>query len=123
MALTYDLTAIPDYERVCFIRETELHPVTHALVMLMMHLGLRGSITAKNVEEAVIQVAATQRAFGAQLWQQDDDGKWTTPRYITPDEVRAHVGLVTNANVTRRQWQAMLVRVMRDESVRWVADQ
>ena len=123
MALTYDLTAIPDYAQVCYTEDGTLAPVTHALVMLMLHLGLRGSITAKNAEEAVIQVAATQRAFGAQLREQDDDGRWTIPRFITPDEVRAHVGLVTNANVTRRQWQAMLVRVMRDESVRWVADQ
>jgi hypothetical protein len=123
MALTYELANIPDFEQVCYTEDGTLAPVTHALVMLMMHLGLRGSITAKNAEEAVIQVAATQRVFGAQLWTQDDDGKWTIPRYITPDEVRAHVGLTTNSNVTRRQWQAMLVRVMRDESVRWVADQ
>lgn len=115
MSLNWDITRIENFEEVCWLPLAEEHkksflanpwatytedeetgeirylnPVTDALIWSMMTLGCKGKITEKNVDLVIKQVAILQRVRGPMLFR---GGK---PRYITPDEVRAHIGLGTN---------------------------
>jgi hypothetical protein len=146
MSLNYTLTGIKNHEAVCWRVVTDpeeqaairnhpgfmpptysvaddgtfrvMSPVTQSLIFAMMGLGLGGDITAKNVEEAVIQVAIHQRVYGALLM----DPNWAD-RYITGDEVRAHVGLHTNcfgSSNTKAAFHRRIIARLGETSVEWV---
>jgi hypothetical protein len=154
MALSWEITAIDDYEAVCWDIITDpseaeqvrkhgtqgffapswyedddgnvkvMNAVTNALIWMMMGLGVGGKITAQNVEEVVLQVAIEQRVFGPTLRQKRGDGEWE-PRYITPDEIRAHIGLRTNAfgkDNTKRAFKEKLWKNLRSGSLRWIEE-
>lgn len=102
MALTWDVSKIHDYENVTSIvaeedlpsygvkaGETMWNPVTTALVWHSLSTGI-GDITEENADEVYARIALVEKLHGANLIR---DGK---PRYITPEEVRAHIGLTTN---------------------------
>jgi hypothetical protein len=153
MSLDWDISDISNYEKVCWLsvtdpaeieelrnsrrmfsvpwRETDdgvfqvLNPVTNALIWLMMSLGLKGEITAQNAEEAVLQVMIEQRLHGALLQVRGENGE-ALERYITPDEVRAHVGLKTNCfgpGNSSRAYKEKVWQGLRKSSVKWVEDQ
>jgi hypothetical protein len=112
MSLNWDLTKIKDSKSVCWTGEDNksLNAVTEVLIWGTMFVGIR-EITAHNVD-----------VFAERLrvwWDADDDGgplrEWKdghadpVSRHVTPEEVRAHVGLKTNAtNYTERQWLKVL---------------
>jgi hypothetical protein len=99
MALTWDVTGVENYEKVCLIeveadgagagapgeKEQRLNPVTNAIIWMTMGCGVGWGVTAENVEE----------------FEVDDDGT-QTPRPVTGDEIRAHVGLRTNVAMEPR---------------------
>lgn len=102
MALTWDVGKIHDYKNVTTVIAPEddpsigvkkgqelWSPVTTSLVWLTIATGI-GEITKDNADEVYARVALVERLHGAYLIR---DGK---ERYITPEEVHAHIGLVTN---------------------------
>ena len=110
MSLSVDFTGIKDYEELCWQKAPQepdggfliirgsyqdddgqwfaWTPVTTALVNMMPALALKGSITEKNVEEAVMQVAIYQQVCGPLL----RFGASMRPLFVTPEDVRAHIG-------------------------------
>jgi len=98
--------------------------VTNTLIWMMMALGLKGSITKKNVDEAVLQVAIQQRVHGAMLQSGAEEG-WE-PVYITEADVRAHVGLRTNAfgdGNTKSAFHKSVIATLRETSLKWLNEQ
>jgi len=100
-----------------------LNPITNALIWMMMGLGCQGKIDVKNVEDVVVQVMIEQRVAGAPLRQRekggDDEEKWED-RYITADEVRAHLGMKTNCfGNTKRRFKERIWKMVREGAVEW----
>src|ERR1035437_5992486 len=65
--------------------------VTNALIWSTMGLFL-GGITEKNVVEFATRLSIYQRVFGASLTVKGE------PRFISTQEVKAHIGLETNVS-------------------------
>lgn len=118
MPLTWSVENVADYENVCTITVTEdnpahglkagdsiWNPVTTALVWLTLSTGIN-EITVDNADEFFARVNMLERVNGQQLIRaQREDG--TRPdgaeAFITPEEVRAHIGLYSNASPKTRQ--------------------
>ena len=112
MPLTWDIEDIEDYKNVCWIREEEdlgdeskvrLNPVTEVLIWATISVSM-GEITAKNADEFFARVFICDRLFGGFLIK---DGK---PENLTPEHIRAHIGLRTNVSEeTRAKWMKRIV--------------
>jgi hypothetical protein len=90
MSLSYKLDAVPKH--VWCNPDGTMNPRTWAIIQSMMFLGLQGQITQKNLSVACTQFAALQLVMGPLL--RSDTGRWY---YITESDIKAHVGLWTNA--------------------------
>jgi hypothetical protein len=156
MSLSWDITKVYDHEDACWDVITDpaeadqirkhgtqgffapswhedddgnikvMNAVTNALIWMMMSLGVKGRITAMNVEEVILQVMIEQRLFGPTLRQKKTGTDEWMPRYITPDEVRAHVGLHTNAfgkSNTKRAFKEKIWKNLRQDTLTWVEKQ
>lgn len=123
MGLNYRLSDIPNFRSVCFERRTfatdeerdsllhsggmmgpfwgvvntepgvveRLTVTTNTLILATMSVGM-GHITEKTVREFYTRLRMLETAFGA--YRLDGEGN---PRPFTYDEVKAHIGLWTNA--------------------------
>ena len=69
---------------------------THALIWLTMSVGL-GRITAKNWKTFYTRVNYIERLHGARRSRRNDD-RTVSPVFITPQDVRDHIGLGTNVS-------------------------
>jgi hypothetical protein len=123
MALHWNLGDIADYKETCF-READydrphsdikkgdrvMSPVTNTLIWATIPVGIN-HITEANAETFSQRLRAYENAFGCFLQQPvDKDGNPVGPkgreedvvsykdRRITFDEVKAHIGLSTNAS-------------------------
>jgi hypothetical protein len=105
MALTWTLDQIKDYEEVCWI-EDRLNPVTEALIWATMAVGIP-QITDDNADEFYDRLHRWERLVAYYVIE---GGKG--PRPITREEVKAHIGLHTNASrLTRAQFGKKLMEV------------
>lgn len=107
MSLDWNVENIEDYETVCW-HERELspnegggtaivlHPVTEALIYWTMGVGLN-QITEANADRFFERSERLNEVNGKPLVQWKD-GERTT-RGFTRDEIRAHIGLRTNASI------------------------
>jgi len=101
MALHFDFANIKDQTLVNHPhRVDEWHPVGLALANLSMPCGYR-EITAKNLAEVTERVMAYQLVCGFVLAR--PRGLEKSGVYITPADVKAYIGLTTNAGVKTRQ--------------------
>lgn len=94
MSLNWNLTAIADYETLCFIGEGEerrLNPVTDALIWYTLTVDI-GQLTEKSFEEFFARMVIYDALRGPLLWEA---GGY---RSITREELRQHIGLNTNAS-------------------------
>jgi len=102
MALTYDLTTIPNYEERCYEQRDDgiyLHPVTEHLIWASMNTGI-GSITLSNHEEVWRRL---------RIWSHVLDSR---KPYVTAEDVRRHIGLTTNASrKTKHQFHKQLIEL------------
>ena len=121
MALTFNLQKIPNYEEKCYRPvegeegKMELKGVTHGLIFLTMAIGM-GSITKVNLHEFTNRVMILQRVRGEWLHFWEDGEKVRV--YITPEDIRMHVGMTTNASrMTRVQFRKRVFEIL-DESAR-----
>jgi hypothetical protein len=120
MALTYALTGIDDWQTRCYVQQEDessrMNPVTEALILATMAIGLR-TITKSNVDEFAHRIEQYQRVSGALLNRWDAETAKFEPLRITYGDVRDHIGLTTNASTfTKATFKANLFRIL-DESV------
>jgi hypothetical protein len=107
MPLNFSLDQIQNFESLCWIDEgttQRISPVTEALIFHTMAVGIP-RVTDKNVDEFVLRVTGTEALVGVSLWRVNNEGA-TVPRPLTPTEIRAHVGLATNASAfSHTEWK------------------
>lgn len=119
MSLDWTIDKIADYKTLCWVPAGKdadgddvscLNPVTNAIIWGTILTGL-GSITEDNWRQFYARLHVAERLFGQMLY----DGKLEAHRYITADEVRAHVGLTTNVS---RETDAAFARRMTTNALR-----
>jgi hypothetical protein len=96
MPLTYNLNKIADYKNACFRTDGDLSPLTQSLIFATMPVGIN-QITEKNAEEFYTRLNLIERVNGTFL--RTADGK---DLFITPEDIRKHIGLSTNATPRTR---------------------
>lgn len=108
MALTWKLTSITDYESVCWLPEYEgstyktLNPVTEYLIFSTMSVGM-GEITEANWEEFYAREVLQWHVYGGLK--------------VTPEQVRQHIGLKTNASpITKAAFNASVIKHLRRDA-------
>lgn len=105
MSLNWNVEQIENYESVCWVGEGDdrhMNPVTHALIFATLSVGL-GSITDSNAAEFYARLNIVEKLQGPFVVM---GGEGVS---ITPQEVKAHIGLTCNVgNETRAQWARRL---------------
>lgn len=121
MALTYDLREIQNFKNLCWtptqVRgEYRLTPVTNAIIWGMVTVGIP-EITAKNAEEVYLRFAMWGISGGGGPTHPD-----CLPRLLTPGDIAAHIGLVTNAQTkSKRVFKEDISRFLRERAERKLA--
>lgn len=121
MALTYKLDSIADWETVCFLEapadeptrglikgDRVINPLTEVLIFATMATGI-GQLTEDNADEFYARLNFLERTDGPFIIRAEVDGKRPegAAARITPEEIRAHIGLSTNATFrdeSRTKW-------------------
>lgn len=122
MALTFDVTAIADDVRLTTDPETGktyMSAVTETMIFATMMAGI-GTISEKTAPEFYARLAVYQALNGALVSTVNDDGS-VSPRPLTEQDVRDHLGLKTNARFdveTRASWVKRVVGFDLDAAVR-----
>lgn len=129
MSLNWDLSEIKDYETVCFNVSTDvetgeetrsLSAKTNALIMQTMITGLGKDWTldADFAPEMYARVKLIEKIHGALCYRITEQGE-REDVYFTIEDIRAHIGLSTNASpVTRAKFLKMMVGNDLDACVR-----
>jgi hypothetical protein len=82
-----------------------------------MAIGIH-AITEKNWKDFYARLAAEEKLFGAR--RRTGDGE---PLFFTADEVKAHIGLHTNASrMTDAQWRKRLLEGFVRDTIRNIED-
>lgn len=88
----------------------QFKPLSHTIFMMCMNIGVDWGIREENVDEVIARFWTYQKVFGPLLCRFDENGK-KEGVYITPDDIRRHIGLKLNvAHIKDRTWYANLVR-------------
>ena len=100
MSLDWGLDEIKDWKKVCYEPGDDedskrMSPVTNSLIWETMTVGI-GRITEKNWEEFARRLHVSQQVNGGCILEKV--GGKRKERFITPGEVRNHIGLHTNAS-------------------------
>lgn len=150
MSLNYNLSAIENWQQVCFARRSEppegaprecsledfveeqpwfmgpswemsddgteivrMNAITFAFCFLSQSV-MMGDITEKNYKEVYLRWYMIERASGARL--QTATGE---PRYITLEDVKAHIGLKVNVAIeSKAKFKNNLMRILREDAER-----
>lgn len=106
MSLSYELTDINNYERLCWEDlngEQVLSNVTEAIVFATMYVDI-GTITKANADEFYIRYDMFCRASGM------------TNR-LSISDIKDHIGLRTNVSTeTKAKFQQKVLNVLRDSA-------
>jgi len=104
MALSWWVEDIEDFKNVVWRGSEDdpdgvtMNPVTHGLIFLTISVGL-GEITDSNADEFYARAHIVEQLHGAMCRIGGEEV------YLTPQEVKQHIGLRTNVrNETRIQW-------------------
>jgi len=101
------------YEKEDRTRIWKLNSVTFALEQCSMFIGL-GEITESNWEEFWTRLRLCEMTIGC-FTSDGTDNK----RFITPDEVKAHIGLMINISpISRSKFNHKVVRWLREDAKR-----
>lgn len=114
MSLTFDLSKVPDEVKRHPDDPQKLNLITETLIWLTRDTTI-WEITEENYRRAYVRIAAWERAFGARLVELDTDGE-VYPRPITMEDVKAHIGLRTNAfpEISGQAFAVKLYGALRD---------
>lgn len=105
MSLNYDLQNVKaDW------KSDDVWPITNALIWGTMSVGMN-SITEANWQEFYTRAYMIQTIYGGWI---SDDGQI---RFVTPQEIREHIGLGTNANnLSNAKFKENMDRRMREQA-------
>jgi len=126
MPLTWSVENVENYQEVTTVIATAddpnhgikvgdalWSPITNTLVMLTMGTGIN-TITAENVDEVFARIRLIEKLHGAMLIAPGGGD-----RFITREEIEAHVGLRTNASsLTRAQFLKQQAAGFMDDEAR-----
>ena len=102
MALNWNVGKVENFKTVCYNADGKVNAATETLIWATMIIGMN-SITEKNAEEFFIRISMRERLHGA--LRRDWSGDKPVDVFVTWDEVKAHIGLGTNAtNITRAKF-------------------
>lgn len=111
MSLDFDVSKIENYQELTTAERNgtlRWHPVTEAIVYLSLTVQLQ-KITKENWRKWFTRARLYEKAFGTMLLSRGTEGEGLLPDalYITPEEVKAHIGLTTNVypDKTDAQWR------------------
>ena len=106
MALHYQLEDIKvDY------KSEDIWPTTQTLIFATMNVGL-SSITEENWKEFYTRCKIAERIFG--VWRYNDKNEECP---IKPEEVKDHIGLITNASkYTNEEFMKATDKKLREEA-------
>lgn len=108
MSLDWSLRDIDNYKELCWVPENpdapkeeqtfQLNAVTNHLIWSTMTVGIQ-KITEANWEHFYNRLIFTEKLFGKVLYVPDEEREDGFKfRHITEEEVKAHIGLGTNAS-------------------------
>lgn len=109
MPLSFDFKNINNYETICYTDDGEIAAVTNALIYGTIFTGI-GEITEQNAAEFYARLHTFELLVGAIVSGSHALGGVDTT--ITPDTIKAHIGLKTNASFTdstRAKWLKNMV--------------
>lgn len=114
MALNWDLTKIENHETLCWVGDGDdarMNPVTEALIFLSIPIGVP-MITAENLAETWTRISMWQDVQGAPL-----AGPGGIDQFLIPEDIRAHIGLKTNASaLTVTKFNSNLIKALREHA-------
>jgi len=112
MSLNFELSNIENYRETGYDAEGVLRPETKSLIFATMVVGI-GRITKENAAEFYARLHAFERLNSTYLTEKGVD------IYLTPEDVKRHIGLTTNvANETRAKWLKRVLGGQVDDYVR-----
>ena len=123
MPLSWDITEIENGRKLCWLENPDpqapedekyvLNPVTEALVHLSMFTGI-SVISKKNWKELSIRLMELELLNIAILQNENGTDKYRNPR---EEEVKLHIGLVTNVpRKDTRKWKTEVSRILRERA-------
>lgn len=120
MALTWSVASVKNYETLTTSpatrgkpqKEQQWHPVTNQLIWYSMSCGFN-EITEKNWEKVAERISIMEHIAGPALAAQDGD------IFITDVDVKAHIGLTTNATrMTEERFMQHMMNIARENAKR-----
>lgn len=112
MALHFELTTVPDWETTCYTgtgADRRMSGVTETLIFATMMIGM-SRITEANVDKFSLRIAQHQAAAGPLMRGWDEAASEFVGVPVTDADVRAHIGLSTNASAkTDARWKTDLL--------------
>jgi hypothetical protein len=100
MPLTWNLEGIENHKEVCWLKDGRMNPVTNALILSTMSIGMN-RITPTNVDEFAARYRIIEKLHGPFVMKGDGESY-----YLTDEDIIAHIGLdgINVAAETRAQW-------------------
>lgn len=117
MPLTWEIDKIENYEELCWLPDSKegeepkfrVSPITEVLIWRTMVVDM-GKITPENVNEFAWRLMLYEKVFGGAIFDNGEE------RALTYEEVRAHIGLVTNVSTTSRTaWRKRFLKMIEDD--------
>lgn len=102
MTLRADFTKVENFEEVCyttFENKTYQHPVTQSLIYTLAGIGMC-EITDKNWQKVFLRTRMWEEGIyggkGGSIYPPVSEDPEQTPRMISPEDVKRHIGLTVN---------------------------
>ena len=107
MSLDFDVSKIENYEELTTYETKDgkkiWHPVTSSIIHMCMGIGI-GGITKKNWKQFYIRVSMWEKIHGPMLIRGEFE-PGDKANNLTPEEIKAHIGLTTNVYPDRTDAQ------------------
>lgn len=118
MSLDFDISKV-EWEEKWIERDGKevMNPLTHTIIFTTMYVDM-GEITEGNWQEFYTRVHAWELVVGAGASKRatKGDDEWE-PYFITPEDVRRHIGLHTNVTKTSlASFKTKLWKIMEDKA-------
>ena len=118
MPLSWDLTKIEDYKKLCFVKngttpedKIDMNPITEVLIFATAFIQMN-NITTKTYKEFHSRLKEFEIATGMRGLVVNTETK--EYRMPTLEEVKYHIGLTTNATTSdKRKWGNEIRRIVK----------
>lgn len=102
MALDFYCKNVNNYETLMFHEDGSIKAESEVIIFSLMHIGMNG-ITEKNWEKVYTRIRIMEEATKPLLLvskEEDPSGR----RFVSPELVKAHIGLTTNVSEETDTW-------------------